>query len=294
MILKGNYTMRQGAVQSSASPLLIQRRTVAQKVAAQIHDHPQTAVILIFGSVASGHVDAFSDVDLLVLCDPEILPVGVRKNGLLSVGVNWAFDLPCDNQLFAVIDENGLVDNIAVTIHYQTVSWVETVLQEVLTQGAITTNLLPFRPYTLLGLLQQAWIVADKAGKVAQWRVTMAHYPKQLQQNILRHFLLILREQTEELVSAAKRDLGPHAVIFHLSRAADAINSILYAINKVYDPADRRAGRTILPYLPKQPVNFSSRLSKILEGPFDKVGALERANLFEQLAQEILVLAEAG
>jgi len=103
----------------------------------------------------------------------------------------------------------------------------------------------------------------------------------------------MLRENLEDLVANAERRLGPRAFIFRINWAVDALTGILFALNEVYDPADRRTERIILPTLVHVPKNFTSRLTEVLEGPFDDMGALYRAWLFKQLANEVLQLAEA-
>lgn len=61
----------------------------------------------------------------------------------------------------------------------------------------------------------------------------------------------------------------------------------------MYDPADRWQEKTILPTLTYVPTDFHARFNYVLEGPFDEEGALERVRAFENLAAEILQMAEA-
>jgi hypothetical protein len=49
-----------------------------------------------------------------------------------------------------------------------------------------------------------------------------------------------------ELRSCAERGLGPQPILHHLARATDALCSVLFAVNRVYDPADKRAMRTVV------------------------------------------------
>jgi len=89
-------------------------------------------------------------------------------------------------------------------------------------------------------------------------------------------------------VAGAERKLGPGHFIFHLDRAVDAAVSIIFALNEMYDPAERRAERVILPRLKRVPARFTARLTDVLQGPFDDVGALHRALIFEKLAADVL------
>jgi hypothetical protein len=80
---------------------------------------------------------------------------------------------------------------------------------------------------------------------------------------------------------------------FFLYHGIQAITNILFALNEVYDPADRREERTVLPHLTCVPQEFMSRLTSVLQGPFDEHGAIESAGVFKELADETLRMAEA-
>jgi predicted nucleotidyltransferase len=282
----------EGLVSQLIERALEQRRAIARQVSQVLTLHDYITATLVFGSVASGAVDLHSDVDMLALCNPKLMPVAEREKILGQLGSGWKFGCSTENALFASLDIDGSVDGVLVTVHYQTTAWVGAVLYEVLEQGAVTTDLLPFRPYTLPALLQRAWVLSDKERHVARWCERIESYPPQLKRNIVHHFVPILEEQTAELVSTARRAIGPGSFLFHLVRAEDALVSILYALNEVYDPADRRAEQTVWPTLAQVPMHFAARLTAILEGPFDRHGMIQRAEQFAELAQE--VLAEAG
>lgn len=271
---------------------LSKRRQVAHRIDEALGHHPEVSSVLVFGSVASGHVDERSDVDMLIVCKLNILPIAQRKETLPRLGSNWLFHEQC-GALFAECDLDGLVEGVLVEVHYQTAAWISEVLEEVLDKGATTTEKLPFRPYTLPALLQRAWLLRDKEGIVEKWREKAKIFPNELKLNILRHFVPILRENLAELKANAERGLGPWGFIFHLNWAVDALARILFALNEIYDPADRREERTILPTLTYVPQDFIPTLTEVLEGPFDEIGALRRARMFEQLAVEVLRMAEA-
>jgi predicted nucleotidyltransferase len=267
---------------------LEQRRLVAQRVTQVLATHASITSIIVFGSVATGMVDMHSDVDVLVLCQPDLIPPTERAPMLEELGSGWIIDAPTDNTLFASEDKDGTVDDILVTVHYQSIAWVDAVFREVLDQGAITTELLPFRPYTLPALLQRGWLLYDAHQHVELWREQAKHYPPLLKHNIVQHFMPILQEQTDELVATAHRGIGPRNFLFHLNRSVDALISILYALNDVYDPADRRAAQTVWPLLDNAPVDFVSRLTAVLEGPFDPEGMKQCAQRYSELVQEVM------
>ena len=56
------------------------------------------------------------------------------------------------------------MDGVLVDSHYQTVSAVSEVLHAVINDGPITTARVPFRPYTMAGMLQRSRPIRDKQG----------------------------------------------------------------------------------------------------------------------------------
>lgn len=277
---------------TSNDGLLEKLRAVARRVGGALADHPAISAILVHGSVSLGRVDEFSDVDMLVVCRCDILPLTDRQRILGAVGSGWQFDQTNEDSLFAVVDKDGRVGDTFVTVHYQTAPWIDRVLDEVLGGGAITTDQMPFRPYTLPALIRRACVLSDRDGDVERWRERSREYPRKLRENILRHFVANLREHLDELKRTADRGLGARNFIFFLNWAVDDLTSILFALNGVYDPADRRMDTEIVPYLPYLPEGYAATLTEVLEGPFDRQGALQRAQLFERLVVEVLQNAE--
>jgi predicted nucleotidyltransferase len=267
---------------------LLHLRSTAQRVGTAFASHPAISAVLVFGSVANGQVDEYSDVDMLLVCHSAIPPVAERRAVLNEIGSRWQFDQQNDGSLFPVVDEDGQIAEILVTVHYQTAPWIDAVLDAVLERGAIATEQMPFRPYTVPGLLQRARVLLDRDGNVARWREASRIYPSLLQANILRQFVPDLRVHVAELKRTAERYLGARNVIFFLNWAVDDLTTILLALNGVYDPADRRMHTTVMPFLPYLPSGYAATMTDVLEGPFDHQGACHRAQLFEHMSTEVL------
>ena len=269
------------------------RQDIARQIDQLLGPLPEVTAVYVFGSVASGHVDERSDVDITFVCSPEILPTSKRKDVLSRTGSNWTFDDdPGANPIWDSWDR-GWVDGVLVDSHYQTASAVSEVLDEVINDGAITTARVPSRPYTMAGMLQRSWPIRDKEGIFASWLEQTRVYPRRLKRNILRHHVPALRDSVDELTSSAERRIGPGVFLFFLSHGVNALQSILFALNDTFDPADRWQEQTVLPTLTNVPEDFPARYSYVLEGPFDDDGAIERARAFDELAGEILRMAEA-
>jgi hypothetical protein len=145
----------------------------------------------------------------------------------------------------------------------------------------------------LPALLQQGWLLLDKRKVVRKWRGQAQPFPWQLKLNLLQHHVPFLRENLEALVADAERHLGSRLFLFHLNQAIDALVSVLFAVNEVYELGDRRVEINILTTLENVPRDFSDRFTEVLEGPFDDAGALYRVRLVQQLAVEVLNMTEA-
>ena len=52
--------------------------------------------------------------------------------------------------------------------------------------------------------------------------------------------------------------------------------------------------RTVLPTLTRVPKDFTAMLTNVLEGPFDDLGAIDRAKWCKQMANEVLAMADGS
>ena len=282
---------------TTTQQLLDQRREIARRIDRAVGEHPDVTAVYVLGSVATGHVDERSDVDISVVCRPSVLPQDTRRELLSQIGTDWQIGASWSNDpiwkgnAMPTDGDEGVVEEVTVGLIYQSASTLSRVVEQVINEGAITTEEIPFRPYTLVGMLRQSWLLRDRDGLFKGWLEQTETYPHLLKLNVLHHFVPVLQENAEAVKECAERRLGASAYIFFLTRACDAMESILYALNEIYDPADKRAERTILPTLANVPRDFMARYTHVVEGPFDQVGALERARVFEDLTADVLRMA---
>ena len=277
------------------NPLLEQRREIARRIEHSLAGHPNVTAIFVFGSVATGNVDERSDVDIGIVCDPVAISPPERQELLSGVGTDWTIPYSSDGNPSRDIWEaydRGTVDGILTEVHYVLASKVSKVLEHVVDEGAITTQEVPFQPYRIGSLVQRAWVLRDEHGVFERWREQTAVYPKLLKQNILRHNVPILKDAVDELTRSAERRIGPGIILFFLLHGKHALDSIAFALNDMYDPADRWEEKTVLPGLVNVPRDFMGRYNHILEGPFDEDGAIERVREFEQLANDGMAISE--
>ena len=183
---------------------LERRREIARRIDQAIGDHPDVTAVYVFGSVASGHVDEKSDVDIGIVCQPDVLASSMRGDLLSSISpdwtINYAYEADPDKAIWETYDK-GNVGGIWVEVHYLTVAKLSNVLEQVVNQGAITTDAIPFRPYRLGSMVQRAWLLRDKRGVFKRWQNQTAVYPLRLKQNILRHNVPLLNDSVDEFTT---------------------------------------------------------------------------------------------
>ncbi len=240
--------------------------------------------ILCFGSMALGTADAQSDVDILAICDPTIPTLATRRHcfqrqpSLADLQLHRV--TPGWNDPWAPQTDTFIVNHTRYDVSYNTHTWLIHIVQGVHANGATSLPGIPFRLYTVLGLLSTAVILYDPQ-HIAHTLVQQTHpYPALLQTHILDEFVPIMGDGVQELRDYASRDIGNTAFLFQLFRVCDALCSVLFAINETYAPAAKRVEQR-LAHLPKLPHDFVPRYTRVLEGPF--MGA-QRQQIVDGLA----------
>ena len=250
--------------------------------------------ILCFGSYAMGTFDRDSDVDLYVLCHPDIRPSNLRRDALQKIeGIE---DVQMDHEEFGWDNQwcprgdRCRLDGLPFEIAYNTVDWMKTVVSAVKERGVTSIPELQFRPYTMLGLLENSVVLYDPKSILQTIRSSLYPYPTKLRETLLSENLLIAKGSLEELKDYVRRSIGNSAFHFHFSRILDSLSTLLFAINRRYDPATKRTEEAFRD-LEIVPDRFLERYSRILETPFAREGRSEIVNTLEALLSEIEDLA---
>lgn len=249
--------------------------------------------ILCFGSYAMGTFDEYSDLDLFVFCEPEIVPATDRRRVLQSVEGVTDFEnsrgaLGWDNQWSPQVDQ-FCMNETRFEISYNTASWIRTVVRRVTQEGATSIPEQKFRPYTMLGLLENGIVLYDPDSFLEHLIDRLYPYPVQLKARLISNSLDTLKDCLVELKDGVKRGFGLTFFHFFFYRMCDALYTLLFAANEKYDPATKRA-EVEYEKLDILPPNFLKRYTTLLEGPFDTCGRLWRVRELEILVTEIEVL----
>lgn len=249
--------------------------------------------ILCFGSYAMGTFDEYSDLDLFVFCEPEIVPAADRRCVLKSVeGVadleNSQGALGWDNQWSPQVDR-FCVNETRFEISYNTVDWIRTVVKRVTQEGTTSIPEQKFRPYTMLGLLENGIVLYDPDSFLRHLIDCLYPYPVQLKHRLISDSLDTLKDCLVELKDGVKRGFGLTFFHFFFHRMCDAFYTLLFAVNEKYDPAVKRP-EVEYEKLSLLPPNFLERYTKLLEGPFDTHGRLRTVQELETFVIEIGIL----
>ena len=253
--------------------------------------------ILCFGSYAMGTFDEYSDLDLFVFCEPDIVSASERRRILESVQGVTHFEesdtaVGWDSQ-WSPQSDSFYMDEDRVEISYNTVGWIRTVVRRVTQEGATSIPEQKFRPYTMLGLLENGIILHDPCSFLKHLIDCLYPYPVQLKQRLISDSLHALKDYLAELKDGIKRGFGLTFFHFFFHRMCDALYTFLFAVNEKYDPAVKRP-EIEYQKLKILPPNFLERYAGLLEGPFDGNGRQRAINELETLVTEIEMLIDAS
>lgn len=242
-------------------------RTKTTPVIKALSELPDVKGIVCFGSYALGTFDEYSDIDLYGFCHPEMIPTDERQNVLQKIEhisnlhMNHS-EFGWDNQWNPQGDRLRLGDTF-FDISYNTLDWIRTVVWKVTGEGSTSIPELPFRPYTMLGLLDSSIVLYDPEGIIHELKDKIKPYPVLLKETLITNHWQIINDSLEELQDYTKREIGNTAFHFELRRIVDSISQVLFAMNEYYDPATKRTEEA-LKTLAVVPADFIHRYEMIL------------------------------
>jgi len=233
--------------------------------------------ILCFGSYAIAAADDKSDksdIDLLVLCRPDI-PDSIKRLktiGEIPGSENITQEIQDDDiwpNEWSIMQDKIKLNGKIVEINYNKLDWVKCVVNKVRDRSATTLEEMPFRPYTVLGLLENSKVLYDPMNEIKMLKASLYPYPPLLKEKLVQESLTGCKYSLTDLSNYAEREIGNMAFHFHLQRYLASLYTLLFAINEKYDPATKRFEEYI-EYFHIKPERFRERYDSALVGPFDK------------------------
>jgi len=253
--------------------------------------------ILCFGSYAMGASDASSDIDLYVICRPQIAAVPERQAAFLRAGkvedLRVDYEQPDWENQWCPGKDRLRLNGMQFDLVYNTLDWVQAVVSQVKTLGATSIAELKFRPYTFLGMLENSVILYDAEGDLHRIVADLYPYPPALRKTLIASSLDVIHGSLEDLQDYARRKIGNTAFLFHLWRVIDAMSTLLFALNERYDPAAKRL-EEVYRSLPILPANLMESYNGLLETPLTPSGRLKIVAGLQALVGEIEDLTGAA
>ena len=199
--------------------------------------------IFCFGSYAMGTFDEYSDLDLFVFCEPDIVSASERRRILEGVqGVTYFEEsdtagMGWDNQwsptrrvrLSPCETESFYTDSsYCLKFQYNTADWIRTVVRRVTQEGATSIPEQKFRPYTMLGLLENGIILYDPCSFLRDLIDCLYPYPVQLKQRLISDSLHTLKDCHAELKDGVNLRGGNLVLHFSISFFTECVMHFTY------------------------------------------------------------------
>jgi len=250
---------------------------------------------LCFGSYAMGTFDEQSDIDLYVLCDPDIITSENRRRAFEMIDGVTELEIDhqsptWDNQWCPAQDIFRL-HGVLIDVGWNTIDWIRTVIRKVSEEGSTSFPELKFRAHTMLGLLANSVILLDPEAILHRIKSELYPYPPRLKQALLQESLPILKESLGDMRDYVDRGIGNTAFHFHLERLLEALGTIVFALNERYDPATKRIEQTYAT-MNRLPQDFLARYTRILEIPLTGEGRREVVSELEALTKKFEIMIE--
>jgi predicted nucleotidyltransferase len=250
---------------------------------------------LCFGSYVVGTFDEQSDIDLYVLCHPDIITPENRRQAFEMI--DGVTELQIDRQSptwdnqWCPAEDTFRLHGVLIEVGWNTIDWIRTVIRKVSEEGSTSFPELRFRAHAMLGLLANSVILLDPEAILHRMKSELYSYPPRLKQALLRESLPILKESLGDMRNYVDRGIGNTAFHFHLERLLEALGTIVFALNERYDPAVKRIEQ-IYATMNRLPQDFLTRYNRILEIPLTGNGRRELVSELETLTKEFEIMIE--
>lgn len=216
--------------------------------------------VVLSGSVTSNQSDELSDYDIYVYTDKEV-PLQFRR----KLAKKYAKEYEINNQYFETGDEWTLKDSgIGLDFMFRCPNWIQDSIENVFIKHHASNG------YTTCFLhnVYTSKILYDKNGWFLnlQNKITGA-YPKGLKDNIIKRNLMLLSDKKwasylEQVEFALKRN-DPVSVNHRIAAFMASYFDIIFALNEVYHPGEKRQIKYAQKHCRLLPKNFEENLVKL-------------------------------
>ena len=218
--------------------------------------------IALGGSQTSGKLDKHSDIDLYIYSN-EVIPLSTRQSIVKKLGASKA-NL---NLTFWDLGDEwlDLETGIEVDIIYWDQSWIEGQLERVLVSHQASMGYSTCFWHTILN----SNLLFDRQGWFMKLQEKCRQpYPEQLKWAIIAKNHPVLRSVIPSYYVQIKKAIARRDLISINHRLAALFASyfdVLFAINEVMNPGEKRVLKFVLEQCSKVPIDFQSQVENVLQ-----------------------------
>ncbi len=237
---------------------------ILEKIIDEFKQISEIKAIVLSGSASTNYDDETSDYDLYIYSDNE---VNIEKRREIAEKFSSNFDI--NNQFWETGDEWALdLSCKGIDIMYRRRDWIEEQIQRVWAGFQASLGYTTCFVYNV----QNAVILYDPEGwfKSLQEKLSTP-YPDELAKNIIDKNLILLKEKkfasfTEQVEKAVRR--GDEVSVNHrISAYLASYFDVLFAVNKITHPGEKRLVRFCTENCKILPVNFEQNLESLFRLP---------------------------
>lgn len=217
--------------------------------------------ILCYGSYAHGMQDEKSDIDLLIFVE-KLPSKSARKRIYKKISAIKILELGNDKNLWesawTLRNDRLDLDGVKIEPGFNKLNWLKRVISSLLKKNDPAPNSMPFRPYTILGLIEASIVLYEKNFCITNLRKQIRPFPKKLKKAIIAQNYPLFCENYNDLLMNSDRNIGFLAYQFQIGMFFDTVLQLLFVINDVYDPASKRVEAFLAQYkfLPEGFIEF--------------------------------------
>lgn len=235
--------------------------TLAKKIAARFEQFSQVEAITLGGSQSTGTTDQHSDFDLYIYLTKEI-PLEARQKIVDDLGasrqdLNLTF-WDCGDEW--IHRDTG----IEVDIIYWDPTWIEDQIVRVIDHHQASVGYTTSFWHTI----KNSKILFDRGGWFAALqKKCMIPYPQELRTNIIAKNYPVLRDVIPSYYYQIKKAIDRTDKISLNHRVAALLASyfdVLFAINEMTNPGEKKVLAYALQNCPKLPQNMSAQIEDVL------------------------------
>lgn len=246
---------------------------ILQEIAQSYSKLEQVYAVVLSGSRTSNQNDEMSDYDIYVYSDAEI-PVEFRT----ELAKKYSDDYEIDNRYFETGDEWKLREsNTGLDFMFRCKNWITDTVDNIYCKNMASNGY----STCFLHNIKTSQILYDKDN----WFLNLQNkvndpYPEELKNNIIKRNIMLISDKKnasylDQIKLAVKRN-DPVSVNHRIAAFMASYFDIIFALNKVYHPGEKRMIKYAQKHCKILPDQFEENINKLFKAEDkDKTAILE-------------------